>query len=206
MRMCKEEYYKILEKAIDDFKRENGASPTVYELETETGIPRATLARYLQRMRAEGILSYNGHRGLITGNDRRLSEPVVRVPILGNVACGIPKFAEENIEDYVLLPEKLFGPGEFFFLRANGESMINAGIGPGDLVLIRKQDRAETGEIVVALIDDENATLKRYRPDAEKQCIELVPENPLFDTITVDPVEHDFRIQGVAVKVIRDIQ
>lgn len=205
MRMKKEEYYQRIVTAVDRYKDENGTAPTVYELERILDIPRATVSRYLQRMREEGVISYAGRRSLMTAADKDRNSPSSRVPILGAIACGIPKFAEENIEDYVRLPEKLFGKGDFFLLRADGESMINAGIAHGDLVLIRRQSDAEPGQIVVALIDEETATLKRYAPNAVTKCIDLIPENPDFPVQTIDPKEHSFCIQGVAVKVIRDL-
>ena len=111
---------------------------------------------------------------------------------------GVPKFAEENIEEYVCLPESLFGRGEFFLLRARGDSMIGAGIEDGDLVLIRQQNTAEYNQIVVALVDDE-ATLKRFRPNEDHIC--LHPENNRYEDIIVDSC----LIQGVAVKVIKDL-
>ena len=129
-------------------------------------------------------------------NPARTNVEAVSVPILGEVACGIPKFAEESIEEYVRLPVALFGRGSFFILRAYGDSMIEAGIDDGDLVLIRQQDAAEEGQIVVALIDDE-ATLKRFYPEPENHRIRLHPENPHMADIFVDRCE----IQGVAVKV-----
>lgn len=122
-------------------------------------------------------------------------------PILGKVSCGVPKFAEENIEEYVRLPVALFGRGQFFILRANGDSMIEADINDGDLVLIRQQNYADEGQIVVALMDDE-ATLKRYYPEPEKQRIRLHPENSQMDDILVS----DCIIQGVAVKVLKDLE
>ena len=96
------------------------------------------------------------------------------MPVLGSVSCGVPKFAEENIEEYVRLPVALFGRGEFFILRANGDSMIEANIDDGDLVLIRQQNYADEGQIVVALMEDE-ATLKRYYPEPEKRRVRLHP-------------------------------
>ena len=126
---------------------------------------------------------------------------LIHFPILGRIACGIPKFAEENIEEYVRLPVALFGKGNFFILRAYGDSMIEAGIDDGDLVLIRQQNYADEGQIVVALMEDD-ATLKRYYPEPENQRIRLHPENSRMDDIYVDYCE----IQGVAVKVLKDLE
>ncbi len=125
----------------------------------------------------------------------------IRVPVLGRIACGIPKYAEENIEEYIRLPVALFGQGDFFLLRAYGDSMIESGIEDGDLVLIRQQSSADDGQIVVALMEDE-ATLKRFYPEPSKHRIRLHPENSHMDDIYVDNCE----IQGVAVKVLKDLE
>lgn len=105
---------------------------------------------------------------------------------------------DNSIEEYIKLPVALFGRGNFFVLRASGESMINAGIDDGDLVVVRQQNTADYNQIVVALVDDE-ATLKRFCPADDH--IVLHAENPTFDDIIVD---HCI-IQGVAVKVIKDL-
>lgn len=84
--------------------------------------------------------------------------------------CGLQEYAEENFEEYVPLPVALFGQGDFFLLRASGYSMIEAGIEPGDLVVVRKQNTAEEGDIVVALVDNET-TLKRFYRDKKYRCI-----------------------------------
>ena len=129
---------------------------------------------------------------------RNAQFPQSLVPVVGTVACGSPILAEENIEEYVTLPAALFGRGNFFLLRARGDSMINAGIADGDLVLVRQQDTAEYNQIAVALIDDE-ATLKRFRPEGDR--VVLHAENPNYDDIVVDRCA----VQGVAVKVIKDL-
>jgi repressor LexA len=117
------------------------------------------------------------------------------------VSCGIPKFAEGNIEEYVQLPTALFGKGDFFLLRASGDSMIEAGIDNGDLVLVKHKDHAEPGQIVVALIGDDEATLKRFYPEPLNGIIRLHPENPALDDIIVE----DCSIQGIAVHVMKSL-
>ena len=125
----------------------------------------------------------------------------VKVPVLGSVSCGVPKLAIENIEEYIRLPVALFGRGDFFILRANGDSMIEAGIDDGDLVLIREQNYADPGQIVVALMDDE-ATLKRFYPEPKKRRFRLHPENSALKNIYVK----ECIIQGIAVKVLKDLE
>ena len=110
-------------------------------------------------------------------------------------------FAEENIEGFIALSKDMLGPGEFFGLWAKGESMINADIYPGDLVIIRSQDYAEDGDIVVALCNNEDATLKRFFRDTKRKGYRLHPENDEME----DMFFKKLTIQGVAVKVLKDI-
>lgn len=187
------------EYGVNDFSNAYGYAPTVFEIADITGISKSTVQRYIAQMREDGIVTYSGHRNLQSAETRSKS---VRVPVLRSIACGIPKFAEENIEEYVRLPESLFGTGDFFFLRANGDSMIEAGIDDGDLVLIRQQNTALPGQIVVALTDNDNATLKRFYPEPEKHIIRLHPENSTMEDIFVT----DCVVQGVAVKVIKELE
>ena len=117
-----------------------------------------------------------------------LDGPVSRgrsVPLVGRVTAGLPILATENIEDYLVLPQSLQGRGDLFALRVQGESMIEAGIEDGDIVVLRRQETAENGEIVVAMIDDE-ATLKRiYYEDGH---VRLQPENAAMEPIYADEV------------------
>jgi len=194
-------YIKMIEEFIDTYIETNHTSPTTTEVSEGVGLPRSTVGRYIAYMREEGILEYEGHRSLTTSAVRSVNEVSVKVPVLGAVSCGVPKFAEENIEEYIRLPVALFGRGDFYILRANGDSMEDAGIDDGDLVLIRKQTYANEGQIVVALMQDE-ATLKRYYPEPEKRRIRLHPENSRLKDIFVK----ECIIQGVAVKVLKDLE
>ena len=187
-----------IEKFVNDFTDSTGISPTMQEVADGVGSSKATVHRYIAQMCEDGIINYSGYR---TMNSTKAKVQVVRVPVLGRIACGIPKFAEENIEEYVKLPVALFGKGDFFILRAYGDSMIEAGIDDGDLVLIRQQNTADVGQIVVALMEDE-ATIKRFYPEPENHRVRLHPENSRMEDIYVDNCE----IQGVAVKVLKDLE
>lgn len=187
-----------IEKFVSDYTDSNGISPTMQEVADGVGSSKATVQRYIAQLCEDGILDYSGYR---TMTSTKTKAAAIRVPVLGTIACGIPKFAEENIEEYVRLPVALFGKGNFFILRAYGDSMIEAGIDNGDLVLIRQQNYADEGQIVVALMEDE-ATLKRFYPEPQKHRIRLHPENSRMDDIYVDNCE----IQGVAVKVLKDLE
>ena len=206
MKLMKEEHCNTLIKYINDYHRKNGYTPTILEMERDLSIPKTTVARYLKYMADNGMIDVIGRGKYATKEIAKTKRATLSLPVLGAVSCGIPKYAEENIEEYVQVPASWFGVGEFFALRADGQSMINAGIDDGDLVIIRKQEYAEPGQIVVALIDNEDATLKRYRPKEGGQYIDLVPENDKFKVRTVDLSYETMIIQGVAVKVLKDLE
>ncbi len=194
------EYFSLIENFINDYKDSyEGRTPSTREIAAGVGLSTGTITNYMKAMREHGMLDYSGYRNVKTKRDMLSSTGSCNAPVLGRVSCGIPKFAEENIEEYVKLPTSLFGKGPYFILRASGESMINAGIEDGDYVVIKQQNTADYNQIVVALVDDE-ATLKRFRP--QEDCIILHPENPNFDDIIVQ----DCIIQGVAVKVLKDLR
>jgi repressor LexA len=117
----------------------------------------------------------------------------ISVPVIGNVAAGAPILAEQNIEEHILLSSELAQDG-FFLLRVRGESMINAGILDGDLVLVRPQQDAPTGTIVVALVDGD-ATVKRF--ERGNGHVRLVPENPAFEPIVTTNVSLVGVVRGV---------
>jgi repressor LexA len=153
-----------------------------------------------------GILEYDSTRRIATREDLKRSRINDRIPLVGQIACGSPMLAEENIEEYISLSESLIGKGDFFALRAEGQSMINAGINNGDIVLIRQQNDAQPGQIIVALVDEETATLKRYRPNPRLHCVELEPANPEYKAQIIDLKHRSFSIQGIAVMIIRHLE
>lgn len=127
-------------------------------------------------------------------------EDLVRVPLVGRIAAGVPIIAQQEIEDEFLLPRKVVGYGSLFMLRVAGDSMINAGIVDGDLVVIRQQDDVNSGDIVAALIEgiESEATIKTFQQAADGQCW-LMPHNPAYPPIPGGGVA----IMGKAVAVLR---
>lgn len=206
MRTLKQEYFDKLENYINDYQQKQGYSPSISDMVRDLGMPQTTVYRYITHMKENGMIDIKGRGKIATREMEKTKRATIKLPVLGAVSCGIPKYAEENIEEYVQVPASWFGIGEFFALRADGQSMINAGIDDGDLVIIRKQEYAEPGQIIVALIDNEDATLKRYRPRGDGQYIDLVPENDKFKVRTVDLSCETLVIQGVAVKVLKDLE
>ena len=126
------------------------------------------------------------------------------IPILGVIRAGAPILAVEDIEGYAAAD--VAQPEEYFYLRVTGDSMINAGIRDGDLVLLRRQDTAENGQIVACLVDGEDATLKRFR--RQRDMVLLQPENPVYEPKLVPLSDFETgaaRIVGVAVRLVREL-
>lgn len=151
-------------------------------------------------------------RGLITKNSSHYSIETLKMkkamrntkqlPIVGDIACGTPILAEQNIESYLTISGDFLGTGAYFVLMAKGDSMINAGIESGDYVVVRQQQTAEEGQIVVAMVNDSECTLKRYYKDRKHKQIRLHPENDEMEDMYFDNIE----IQGIAVKVIKNLE
>ena len=149
-------------------------------------------------MTLRGIVkNEGGWRGTRT---ERSENRVLRVPLIGTVACGLPIFAEQNVEETLTFNSSLMGSGEFFALRAKGDSMVGAGIEEGDIVVIKRTRYADEGSIVVSLIGDE-VTLKRIFFDKKTHKIRLHAENPAYEDMVFDEVN----VQGVAMRVIKEI-
>lgn len=197
------EYYGYILNFIKDYQEKFGESPTAKEIGAEIGMPKSTLSRYLAYMRENGMLEIGNARSITIGGQKQ-NNAVVNAPFVGKIACGLPQYAEGVCTEYVPLPISLFGSGEFYILEADGESMIDAGIEPGDLVIVRRQSYANPGDIVVALTSttDSSATLKRYYPEPQIRKIRLHPENSEME----DQYYDEIIIQGVAIRVLKDVE
>lgn len=188
-----------IKKTIEQFFDDTDTTPSIREIALITGIPKSTVQRYVTLMELERLV-LKTDRGIETDKTVKTETQMVRVARIGTIPCGPLSEEEEYIEGYVKLPRSFTGSGEFYLLTASGDSMIEAGIDDGDLVLIKAQNHAKYGDIVVALADGKN-TLKRYLPNDEKRVIILHPENKNMEDIVVT----DLFIQGVATKVIKSI-
>ncbi len=187
---------KIL-KYAEEYYLDNGHSPATSSIANALDISKATAYRYLVEMNDRRMLEYDGQE-IHTAVTRKLNNENNRTAIVGSIPCGSPQYEEENIEEYISLPTAIFGKGDFYVLRASGNSMIEAGIDSGDLVVVRKQTYADDGDIVVALVENQN-TLKRFYRDDERKKFILHPENKKLKDIVVD----ECYIQGVASHVIK---
>ncbi len=198
MRTKDKEVLQGIKHYIDDYCDENGRGPSIAEVAKKYEMSRSNTQAYLVSLKNDGKITQgqHGYESLLLAEHRA----TMNVPILGAVPCGPLTEAEEYIEGYVRLPESFIGRGKFYLLKASGNSMIGAGINDGDLVLIKQQNTANVGEIIVALVENE-VTLKRLAYDEEEQCHYLHPENRRMKDIYPEKIE----VQGVAVKVIKDL-
>ena len=183
---------------VNDWYRERHTSPSGRKIAAGTGIPLTTVQRMLNTMAENGLIDYDGRTVVteLSGKDDGKTTPV---GIIGSIPCGNLALEEEAIEEIVRLPTALFGKGDLFLLHASGDSMTGAGIDDGDLVLIRKQEEARNGDIVVAFVEGEGNTLKRYRQYGN--TIFLHPENPKYRDIPL----LNCKIQGIAINVIKKL-
>lgn len=179
----------------------DGFAPTIRDIQSNVGIKStSTVHAYLERLEEKGYINREGgkSRSVRLGGAKAQNRQSTKVPILGKVTAGMPILAVENFEGYIDFPlmNHAYSYNELFALRVSGESMIEAGILDGDIVVIKKEQYAENGQIVVALVDDE-ATVKTFYK--ENGHYRLQPENPTMDPIIVDEVY----ILGKVVSVLR---
>jgi repressor LexA len=177
-------------RGIHEIAQELGYPPTVREIGQRLGLSSScTVQRHLDALERKGFIRRNRTKArsveIVRSDDPMLLPPrSTRVPLLGTVTAGEPILAVQNIEEVYSLPTDLVPKsGEAFMLRVKGDSMIRAGLFDGDLVLVRRQETADEGDVVVALIGEE-ATIKRFYRQNGK--IRLQPENPTMDPIIVD--------------------
>ena len=196
MRTLNEETLRRMEEYIRERQRKDGVSPSYRRIMHALGMSSLNLVqRYVLALENQGRIRRT-RLGSIALPKRLDAGKNKITPLVGDIVCGQPSFAEENIEASYALPEAIFGKGELFMLHTHGDSMIDAGIREGDLIVVRKQNTADDGQIVVALMDGE-ATLKRlFHKDGK---IVLHPENKQMQDIVVDNCE----IQGVLVSCIK---
>ena len=164
-----------------------GVPPSISELARTLGVTGATAHQHLKALERKGYLQVlpGRARGLrllrTTGGDDGGESRTREIPILGRVAAGQPILAVENLEGTIHIDATQYPTGKLFALRVTGDSMTGAGIFKGDIVVVRPQSVAEPNEIVVAIVDDEDATVKRFRPHG--RVVHLESENPDYPPI-----------------------
>lgn len=180
-----------------------GAAPSVRELAAALGFssPRSS-ADVINRLIELGFLKRKEDRSLQllrTPKEEIDRESTVEIPLVGSAPCGAPLLAEENVQCMIPVSTRLARPRQrYFLLRAVGDSMTEAGIGDGSLVLVRQQPSAEIGDVVVALVDDE-ATIKELRPSADAVVLMPRSRNKAHKPIVL---RRDFQVQGVVVATL----
>ncbi len=191
----KQKLYDVLD-FINQYSEENGFPPTVRDICHELSIKStATAYSYVNRLKEMGLLNKaeNKKRAVTLK-----TADIVKVPLIGTVTAGQPIFAVENFDGYYALPSAEFRADEMFMLRVSGESMIEAGIYDGDKIIVKKQETADDGDIVVAMFDDgieEGATVKRFFRREGK--IILHPENETMSDFVLDKVTILGRVIGL---------
>ena len=200
---------KAILKFIEEQVIEKGYPPSVREIGKAIGLSStATVHAYLAKLEKQGFIKKEDKKGrtlkVIKGTDGKpvkkseknfyAQKELVDVPIIGKITAGQPILAVENVTDTFPIPVDFVGNSESFMLTVSGESMIEAGILDGDYILIKKQNNARNGEIVVALIGEE-ATVKTFYK--EKDHIRLQPENHTMDPIIVQDCQILGRVAGV---------
>ena len=197
-------------KFIIDYQKENNVTPSFDEmkdgldLKSKSGIHRIVSALeergYIKKLnnRARAIEIIKNVNLINTENGKNKNS-IISIPILGKIAAGHPIEAISDNTNFIELPETLLKKGEYFILNVEGDSMIEAGIFDGDQVVIRKAHDAYNGEIVVALIDNNEATLKRIFKRGQQ--VALQPENSNYKTVIYGPDR--IQIQGVLKHLIR---
>ena len=201
MRSKSPELMSQIREYIERYFDRHSSTPTVREIAGAMHISTSSSHRYLVAMAERNMLSYeNGV--LSTAKIEMMTPQVNHAAVVGSIPCGTPEEKEAQIEEYLPLSVSVFGNGSFYVLRASGDSMIEAGIDSGDLIIIKEQNSANIGDLVVALTDEDKNTLKRLCYDSEAKSFYLHPENQKLDDLYVKQL----RVQGIATHVIKALK
>ncbi|NMO95974.1 transcriptional repressor LexA [Paenibacillus lemnae] len=188
--------------------RSKGYPPSVREIGEAVGLASSsTVHGHLDRLEKKGLIRRDPTKPRaieLLGQEESESsnlftQTISRVPVVGKVTAGVPITATENIEDYFPLPHHFVGEDKVFMLSVSGDSMLEAGILNGDYVIVRQQQTADNGDIVVAMTEEDEATVKTFYK--EKDHIRLQPENPSYEPLRLNHVS----ILGKVVGIFRDI-
>ncbi len=197
-----QDIYDFIKSEVKD----KGYPPSVREIGEAVGLASSsTVHGHLARLEGKGLIRRDPTKPraieILSLEDEMVAPNVINIPIIGKVTAGVPITAVENIDEYFPLPEYMAnGETEIFMLEIDGESMINAGILNGDKVIVRQQNSANNGDIVVAMTDDNEATCKRFFREASH--FRLQPENDALEPIRLRNVS----ILGKVIGLYRDIR
>ena len=189
MKFYDEKKLEELSVFIKTYQADNGRSPSYRDIMRGMCFSSLSMVhRYIDVLKERKLLTKDCVGRIDISENLKLGQTIL-APVVGVVTCGTPIYAQENIEGTYQLPTDIFGGGKTFILHAEGDSMIDAGINSGDLLVVKQCEDATDGDIVVALIDD-SATVKRFYK--KKDCVVLHPENVKYDDI----VTRDVKILG----------
>ena len=201
MRVVDEGRLSDLAGYIKEYQRKEGRSPSFRQICRAQGFNSlCTAQRYVKILTDRGIIELSSNGNIELPLNLRPEKTII-APLVGTVACGKPTLAVEDIEESFALPTNIFGGGETFLLKAKGKSMIDAGIEPGDLLVVKKGADYADGDMVIAMVNEE-ATAKRIY--IEKNRVILHPENKKMDDIVIDDVK-SLQVLGRVVNVIKEV-
>ena len=203
MRVMSEERLQRLAEYIKQYARDNnGASPSLSDIMAYMDMVKSTAYRHIIELERRGVISYSGKKTLESPQQRKMRCNFCRIPIVGMIVCGTPDEQEEHITGYLAVPEE-WVDGECFLLEAYGDSMVDIGIDKGDLILVKKVETANSGDVVVALTEDGNTLKRLFWEDGKPR---LHAENSTYTSEMRDLYPSELTVQGLALKVIKDIK
>ena len=203
MRVMSEERLQRLAEYIKQYARENnGASPSLSDIMAYMDMVKSTAYRHIIELERRGVISYSGKKTLESPQQRKMRCGFCRIPIVGMIICGTPDEQEEHITGYLAVPEE-WVDGECFLLEAYGDSMADIGIDKGDLILVKKAETANSGDVVVALTEEGNTLKRLFWEDGKPR---LHAENSTYTSDMLDFYPNELTVQGIALKVIKDIR
>lgn len=186
------EYYEKIENYIDYFYFKNGIPPTNIEISRGTSLSTATVSRYLNKMSEMGILTVYGHRNIKTKKMQNEKKEFIKIPMAVNMEN------EDKKKEVVAIESEYWGNGMYFLLEMETDNMKNADIMKGDLLLIKKQDRADNGNVVLVSLNGQNAIFRFF---LEKGSIRLHSENEMVSDICCDSCD----IKGIVKRVVKKV-
>ncbi len=190
---------------VEEKIEQNGKAPSLRESAAEFGVSHTAVSQLLNQLERKGFIERDGHYSRTihlrsSKDENREFSNARELPIIGHITAGLPMYAQQEWEGTVVVDRQLFGGENLFCLQIKGESMKDAGILNGDYVICEPRQYAENGEIVAALINGEEATVKRFK--LHQDHVELLPENKSFS-----PMQYQFNelmVQGKVIGVIRN--
>lgn len=190
---------------VDSFFDTNFRAPSTREVEEYTGISHQTVQRRLLKLSEQNELRYDGKLNVIITphmeEQQERGANVVQLSIIGRIACGTPEEEVECRLGTIDFPRALLGIGDYFILEAAGDSMTGIGIESGDLIVCKRTCEADPGDVVIAMNDNKETTLKTLKFDLKQQRYYLHPEAPGYSDIYPDEID----IIGIATKIIKNI-